>query len=118
MTDVQVGDTIVLTSPGVADEIKDVGFKVERVYGNFIVDIYLKTGRVSLTPEEYRVVKQAPSAQYREGYYIRLPNINAVLAATKALVEDGAEFTVKASGPTASITINNDRDRDTLERFC
>lgn len=49
-------------------------------------------------------------------YYIRLPNRRAVIRAVEALLDDGAEFKVRAVGNTASITINNTRDWDILQQ--
>lgn len=113
MIDVQAGDTIVLISPGTSDE----KYVVRQVRDNSIIQIRINDGPVDLIPKEYRVIKQAPWTDYKEGYYIKLPNMEASLAAIRALIEDGAQFKVTASGPTASVTIYNGRDRDILERF-
>jgi hypothetical protein len=42
-------------------------------------------------------------------HYIKMPHMKATLVAVQALIEDGACFQVRASGPTGSITIHDTR---------
>lgn len=51
-----------------------------------------------------------------EGYYIKLPHMKATLVAVQALIEDGASFHVKSSGPTGSITIYDTRSWSIVEQ--
>lgn len=50
------------------------------------------------------------------GYYIKLSHMKATFVAVQALLEDGAQFTVTASGPTGSITIFETRSESILRQ--
>lgn len=51
-----------------------------------------------------------------EGHYVKLLHINATLVAVRALLEDGAQFEVTASGTTGSITIYDSRSLSILRQ--